>query len=212
MSYAALPKLYVIADAGVLKSHGLTLRAFASELREAGVTLVQWRAKECSPLEILEGAAILREQLPGCTLIMNDRADLAVLAGFDGVHVGQGDLSPADAKSIFQGAGRGLTGVSTHMEAEVQLAQATDVDYVAIGPVFGTLTKSDAAPAVGLEGVRTARLLTRKPLVGIGGITLQNYASVLAAGADSVAVISGLFIAGRRIAEVAQEFLREPGL
>jgi thiamine-phosphate pyrophosphorylase len=160
-----------------------------------------------SPQEVLAGAAVLREVFAEteCRLIMNDRADLAVLAGFDGVHVGQGDLLPEDAKAVV-GAGR-IVGVSTHTEAQVVAAELSCADYVAIGPVFATGTKADAESVVGLEGVRRARALTTKPLVAIGGITRANARSVVDAGADSVAVISGLFVDGESVEAVARDFL-----
>jgi thiamine-phosphate pyrophosphorylase len=176
---------------------------------------------------VLRNAALIREAFAGaeCRLILNDRADLAVLAGWDGVHVGQGDLLPEDARRVV-GAERWV-GVSTHTEEQVRAAdsmsQSRDMghpeasqlladirgraDYIAIGPVFATGTKPDAEPVVGLEGVRRARALTTKPLVAIGGITRANARSVVDAGADSVAVISGLFVAGESIEKVARDFL-----
>ena len=204
-----LPKLYVIADAAVLRRRGVELRDFCLELRSAGVGLVQWRDKDGSPQEVLAGAAVVREVFAGseCRLVMNDRADLAVLAGFSGVHVGQGDVSPEDVRRVMGASG--LIGVSTHTETQVVVAEAGGADYVAIGPVFATGTKADAEAVVGLEGVRRARALTGKPLVAIGGITRENARSVLEAGADSVAVISGLFAAGESVAQVVGDFLEK---
>ena len=188
-----LPPLYAIVDQDTLDRCGVPLQTFAEQLREAGVRLLQYRHKSGTPRQILAGAAVLRERFngSGCTLILNDRADLAVLAGFDGVHVGQNDLSPGDARAVIGPAA--IVGVSTHTEAEMRAAAASCADYVAVGPVFATSSKPDAAPVVGLEGVRLARTLTTKPLVAIGGITPENRASVHNAGADSVAMISGLF-------------------
>ena len=204
-----LPKLYVIADAAVLRRRGVELRDFCLELRSAGVGLVQWRDKDGSPQEVLAGAAVVREVFAGseCRLVMNDRADLAVLAGFSGVHVGQGDVLPEDVRRVMGASG--LIGVSTHTETQVVVAEAGGADYVAIGPVFATGTKADAEAVVGLEGVRRARALTGKPLVAIGGITRENARSVLEAGADSVAVISGLFAAGESVAQVVGDFLEK---
>lgn len=202
-----LPRLYAIADAEVLRACGWELRAFAEGLLQGGVTLVQYRNKKGSPQEVLREAAILREIFAGtgAKLVMNDRADLAVLEGFEGVHVGQDDLSPEDARRVV-GPER-LVGVSTHTEEQVRAAQLSCADYVAVGPVFATGTKVDAAAVVGLDGVRRARRLTRKPLVAIGGITLENARSVVEAGADAIAVISGLIATGRVPAESAQDFL-----
>ena len=212
-----MPRLYAIVDAQVLAARGFALEDFARELRAAGVELVQYRDKTGSPREVLRAAAVLREVSssptsqnrdmghPSATLIMNDRADLAVLAGFDGVHVGQGDLSPEDARRVVS-AGR-IVGASTHTEEQVRATELSCADYIAIGPVFATGTKTDTEPVVGLEGVRRARALTTKPLVAIGGITRANARSVIEAGADSVAVISGLFSANESVEQVARDFL-----
>jgi thiamine-phosphate pyrophosphorylase len=137
---------------------------------------------------------------------MNDRADLAVLAGWGGVHVGQRDLLPEDARRVV-GVDRWV-GVSTHAVEQVRVADASCADYLAVGPVFATGTKVDVEPMIGLEGVRRARDLTKKPLVAIGGITRENARSVIDAGADSVAVISALFVEGETVEKVAGDFLR----
>jgi thiamine-phosphate pyrophosphorylase len=202
-----LSQLYVIVDAEVLAARGVALVDFASELRAAGVTLLQYRDKNGSPQEVLRAASILRDAFSGsdCRLILNDRADLAVLASFDGVHVGQGDLSPADARRVV-GPDR-IVGFSTHTDEQARIAEQSSADYIAIGPIFATGTKPDASPVVGLEGVRRARALTTKPLVAIGGITRANARSVIDAGADSVAVISSLFAANQSPQQVARDFL-----
>ena len=202
-----ISRLYAIADAEVLAVRGVALADFAGDLRAAGVGLVQYRDKTGSPQEVLRAAAILREAMAGsaCRLIMNDRADLAVLANFDGVHVGQGDLSPADARRVV-GTDR-IVGVSTHTDDQVRRADQSCADYIAIGPVFATGTKLNSDPVVGLDGVRRARALTTKPLVAIGGITRSNARSVIDAGADSVAVISSLFAANQSPEQVARDFL-----
>lgn len=134
---------------------------------------------------------------------MNDRADLCLAAEFDGVHVGQDDLSPNSTRRII-GPERWL-GVSTHNPQQVSEADKTSADYIAIGPVFATASKTNPDPVIGLEGVRQARASTSKPLVAIGGITRQNCRSVIEAGADSVAVISDLV---RDPGKSAEEFLR----
>jgi len=202
-----ISRLYAIADAEVLAVRGVALADFAGDLRAAGVGLVQYRDKNGSPQEILRAASILREAMAGsgCKLILNDRADIAVLANFDGVHVGQGDLSPADARRVV-GPDR-IVGVSTHTDEQVRIADQSCADYIAIGPVFATGTKLNSDPVVGLEGVRRARALTTKPLVAIGGITRSNARSVIDAGADSVAVISSLFAANQSPEQVARDFL-----
>jgi thiamine-phosphate pyrophosphorylase len=202
-----LPRLYAIVDAEVLTARGVLLADFARDLRAAGVGLVQYRNKNGSPQDVLRAAAILREVFAGspCRLILNDRADLAVLANFDGVHVGQGDLSPEDARRVV-GPDR-IVGFSTHTDEQARIAEQSSADYIAIGPIFATGTKPDASPIVGLEGVRRARALTTKPLVAIGGITRANARSVIDSGADSVAVISALFAANESPEHVARDFL-----
>ncbi len=190
MARLDLPRFYPILDAGLLLSAGLSIEGFARELRAAGVRFLQYRDKNASDEVLLQRAAILRRIFTDCCLILNDRVPLVVSAGYDGVHVGQEDLSPAEARATL--GSELMVGVSTH--GEIQLVRAADspVDYVAIGPVFATSSKLVPDPVVGLEGVRAARALTDKPLVAIGGITRANCAAVMEAGADSVAVISDL--------------------
>ena len=202
-----LPRVYAIVDRTTLDARGMSVAEFARELRDAGVRLVQYRDKGGSPQQVLRAAEEISQIFSGvddAVLVMNDRVDLALLAGW-GVHVGHEDLLPEDARKLL-GAGK-LIGVSTHNEAQIVAADASVADYVAIGPVFATATKTDTEPVVGLEGVRRARELTRKPLVAIGGITLENGQSVIDAGADSVAVISGLARAAERPGRLAREFL-----
>ncbi len=152
---------------------------------------------------MLEHARELKRLFAAATFIMNDRADLCLAADFDGVHVGQEDLSPAAARTLI-GPQRWL-GVSTHNPEQVRAADATDAAYIAIGPVFTTSSKANPDPVLGLEGVGAARRLTRKPLVAIGGITRANCRQALEAGADSVAVISDLVREPKRAVE---EFLQ----
>lgn len=175
----------------------------AEELAESGIRLIQYRNKSGNARQMLDHARELRKRLsPSLKLIMNDRADLCVAAKFDGLHVGQDDLSAESARSII-GPDRWL-GVSTHNPEQLAEADKTSADYLAIGPIFATRSKENPDPVVGLHGLRRARELTRKPLVAIGGITRSNAASVIAAGADSVAVISDLLLDPRKSAE---EFL-----
>jgi thiamine-phosphate pyrophosphorylase len=176
----------------------------AEELVSAGVTILQYRNKAGDARKMLADAKDLRSRLGSrATLIMNDRADLCLAADFDGVHLGQDDLSAGAARRII---GREkLLGISTHNPEQVVEAEASAADYVAIGPVFTTASKGNPDPVIGLDGVRRARALTRKPLVAIGGITRANCRSVIEAGADSVAVISDLV---REPGKSAEEFLR----
>src|SRR5579864_9680801 len=199
----SLPRLYAILDA-LCFDDGPALYTTAEELVAGGVTLLQYRNKSDNAREMLEQSQGLRRRLGGSVkLIMNDRADLCLAAGFDGVHVGQEDLSPEAVRKII-GPDRWL-GVSTHNPEQLSEAELTSADYLAVGPVFATSSKEKPDPVVGLEGVRRARALTRKPLVAIGGITRANAASVIEAGADSVAVISDLLRDPRKSAE---EFFR----
>jgi thiamine-phosphate pyrophosphorylase len=195
-----LPRLYPILDAA-------SFPGAAAMFGAAGITLLQYRNKSGDARLMLEQARELKSHLgPTVKLIMNDRADLCLAAGFDGVHVGQDDLSPESVRRII-GPDRWL-GVSTHNPEQLAEADKTSADYLAIGPVFATGSKTNPDPVVGLEGVRRARELTRKPLVAIGGITRANARSVIEAGADSVAVISDLLRDPRKSAE---EFLRVLG-
>jgi thiamine-phosphate pyrophosphorylase len=201
-----LPRLYAIIDAGLLASRvppeRLTAEIcdFAEALVSGGVTLFQYRAKNLSSREMLSHARELRRVLgPDRSLVMNDRADLCLAAGFDGVHLGQEDLSPEGARAVL--GNRLWISVSTHTAEQAKWAAEGEADYVAIGPVFATDTKENPDPVVGLEGVRAARLLTSKPLVAIGGITRANARSVIEAGADSVAVIGDLLTDPERAAE-----------
>jgi thiamine-phosphate pyrophosphorylase len=205
----SVPRLYPIVDAEFFSTTN-DLTKFAEELVAGGCTLLQYRNKSGNARLMLEQARELRRQSRARApaphmpkLIMNDRADLCLAAEFDGVHVGQDDLSPESVRSII-GSNRWL-GVSTHSPEQVREADRTSADYLAIGPVFSTSSKDQPDPVVGLDGVRRARQFTRKPLVAIGGITRGNAASVIEAGADSVAVISDLLREPRKSAE---EFFR----
>jgi thiamine-phosphate pyrophosphorylase len=196
LNQGMLPVLYPILDATFLPAdrppREERLRSLIEELLSSGVTLLQYRNKTGTEAEVLVDALVLREAvLRGrCALILNDYPELAVEAGFDGVHVGQQDMAPEGARAIL---GNGILGVSTHNPEQLAAADLTSADYLAIGPVFATSSKQNPDPVVGLDGVRLARGLTKKPLVAIGGITLENCKAVLDAGADSVAVISSLF-------------------
>jgi thiamine-phosphate pyrophosphorylase len=198
-----LPRLYAIIDASCYPDSAALQKA-GEEMIAGGCTLLQYRNKNGNARTMLEQARELR-RFSGkrVRLIMNDRADLCLAAGFDGVHVGQDDLSTEAVRRII-GPERWL-GVSTHNPEQLRVADSTSADYLAMGPVFSTSRKENPDPVVGLEGVRRARQLTRKPLVAIGGITRRNAASVIAAGADAVAVISDLLRDPRKSAE---EFFR----
>ena len=191
MSFA-LPRLYVILDAGLVRGSAVEI---AGQLMGAGVRLLQYRAKTVAAREMLETATQLAglARAEGATFFLNDRPDLAYLAGADGVHVGQDDLGVEEARRII-GADRRV-GVSTHNREQFERAVATSADYVAIGPIFRTTSKTNPDPVVGTELIRQLRPLTKKPIVAIGGIALEQAAEVIQAGADSVAVISDILSA-----------------
>ena len=203
-----LPRLYAIVDAEVLANQGLELSLFVTQLRDAGVALLQYRDKLGTNEQILRNAKIIEEifrEVPHL-LIMNDSPVLAMLSDWNAVHVGQGDAAIAEARGVLQPGG--IIGCSTHTDEQVKAAEEAGADYIAIGPVFATSTKADAEPVVGLEGVRRARMLTRRPLVAIGGITPENAGSVIEAGADSVAVISALLKPGIEPEKLVRRFLK----
>ncbi|MBM4133088.1 MAG: thiamine phosphate synthase [Nitrospira sp.] len=164
-------------------------------LREAaagGARLFQYRNKTDSALIAYRQALHLRQVAADvqALFIVNDRCDLALAVEADGVHLGQDDLPLPLARSLM-GSNK-LIGISTHREADVQSAIAGDADYLGFGPIFSTASKRDHDPVVGLEGLRRVRTLTRLPIFAIGGITEDNVAAVVEAGADGVAVISAL--------------------
>ena len=198
-----LPRLYGILDRSLFPETD-SLYGSAKKMAAGGVTLLQYRNKSGNARQMLDQARELKRLVgDSVKFIMNDRADLCVAAGFDGVHLGQDDLSPEGARTVI---GENLSiGVSTHNPKQVAAADQTSADYIAIGPVFATSSKANPDPAIGLEGIREARRITRKPLVAIGGITRANCLSVVDAGADSVAVISDLIREPRKSVE---EFLR----
>lgn len=186
----AAPFAYPIVDAGRLR--GRDPAFVVDSLARAGARLIQLRVKGLSDRRWLAmaGAALAAARASGAYLVVNDRADIARIAGADGLHVGQDDLAGTDARTVV-GPGL-LLGVSTHNLEQLGAAATEAVDYLAIGPVFPTRTKDNPDPVVGLEMVRRARAATTRPLVAIGGITRANARSVVEAGADGVAVISDL--------------------
>jgi thiamine-phosphate pyrophosphorylase len=187
-----LPRLYVILDASLLKQ---SEKKCAEKLLAAGVRLLQYRNKRASARELLEKSRGISDAVRphGALFLVNDRPDVAHLVGASGVHVGQHDLSVEQARAVI-GAEK-LVGVSTHNLEQFTAAASTSADYIAVGPVFETRTKANPDPVVGAELVRRARALTDKPIVAIGGVTLERAAEIIAAGADSVAVISDILLA-----------------
>lgn len=204
-------RLYPILDVDCLRAtcdEALLLKTicdYATAVVAAGVTILQYRAKNLTSREMLAHARELRRMVPRhVKLVMNDRADLCLAAGFDGVHVGQDDLSPAAVRDII-GPDR-ILGVSTHNIEQFAVALDSSADYLAIGPVFSTASKQNPDPVVGLGMISEASQMLAKrgdsrPLVAIGGITRANAAEVLSSGANSVAVISDLVTSPQLSAE-----------
>jgi thiamine-phosphate pyrophosphorylase len=186
------PSLYAILDSSLLTTSELVL---AETLAGSGVELIQYRNKNAPSRRLFEISRQLSTGLArrGVRFIVNDRPDIALLAGAGGVHVGQEDLGVEDARAIC-GKERWV-GISTHTLDQVAAADRTSADYVAFGPIFPTTTKQNPDAVVGTELLRRARRITRKPLVAIGGITLERAADVYAAGADSLAVVRDLICA-----------------
>jgi len=184
-----LPRLYVILDAALLT---IPETECARQLADSGVRLLQYRNKSASSRGLLEASERLATMLTPrrVIFIVNDRADVAFLAGANGVHVGQEDLDVEAARSVI--GADSLVGVSTHNRKQFQQAAATSSDYIAVGPIFSTSTKANPDPVVGTDFIRQVRPLTDKPIVAIGGMTLERAAEALEAGADSVAVIGDI--------------------
>jgi len=203
--------LYAIIDAALLKTSELS---FAEMMTESGVELLQYRNKRATSRELFEASQSISARLSRLCqsgayeprFIVNDRADIALLVNAQGVHVGQEDLTVEEARGIV-GQDRWV-GVSTHSLEQLDAADKTSADYIAFGPIFPTKSKENPDPVVGLELLREARQRTRKPLVAIGGITLERAAETIRAGADSLAVARDL-IASEDPVMRARLFLRE---
>jgi thiamine-phosphate pyrophosphorylase len=191
------PPLYAIIDVALLKTSELS---FAEMLAESGVELLQYRNKRAASRELFEACQSISARVsdlarPGAyepRFIVNDRADIARLVNAQGVHVGQQDLSVEEARAII-GRDRWV-GVSTHSLEQLDAADKTSADYIAFGPIFVTSSKENPDPIVGLNLLRQARQRTRKPIVAIGGITLERARETFMAGADSLAVARDLIV------------------
>jgi thiamine-phosphate pyrophosphorylase len=206
------PPLYAIIDSALLEISELS---FAQLMAQSGVALLQYRNKRATSRTLFEVSRTLSAHFSTSgkasgsnpvRFIVNDRADIALLAAAGGVHVGQSDLPVEDARAIV-GSGQWV-GVSTHTLDQVREADRTSADYIAFGPVFATATKENPDPVVGLDLLSQARQLTRKPLIAIGGITLDRARETYRAGADSLAVIRDLITADNPRAR-ARAFIAE---
>lgn len=187
-------RFYPVVDADICRERSLDPRAIAAACFRAGARLLQLRVKSGSSAGFLALATgiVLSGRASGATVIVNDRADIARMSNAGGIHVGQEDLTPAEVRAI---AGPILVGLSTHDQEQVTQGLRSTADYLAVGPIFGTATKDTGYDARGLGFVRNAAG-RGKPIVAIGGITLDRAPSVIAAGAASVAVITDLLTGG----------------
>jgi thiamine-phosphate pyrophosphorylase len=195
-----LPRLYAVADAAFGNPAEL-----ASELFDGGASLVQIRHKGAAAGTLIhEVERVLKAAPENSQVVVNDRVDVALLVGTAGVHLGQEDLEPSLARTMLT---RRVIGYSTHNLPQAIDADRLPVDYIAVGPIFRTSTKTNAAPALGLERLREICARVRKPVVAIGGVTLESAVEVLGCGATSVAVISDLLTSGN-VADRTREWVR----
>jgi len=201
-----LPRFYPILDPEIAARHGVDPVATAEQILEGGAKILQFRHKGFFSREVfaqLERVAELCRDA-GVQFVVNDRADLAAITGA-ALHLGQDDLTPSSARRVVGLAT--LIGFSTHNERQLRAAAAEPANYLALGPIFGTASKQNPDPVVGIDELRRLRRLTDRPLVAIGGITRSNAQSVLAAGADSVAIIGDLFTEGADVRARTQEWV-----
>jgi thiamine-phosphate pyrophosphorylase len=205
-------KLYAIVDADVAARAGWSVPDLADVYLQAGVRFLQVRAKEAAARDVLDWTEAIARGAGGAWVIVNDRVDIAIVAGTRHVHLGQDDLPAADARALV--GPDAVIGLSTHTPDQVEAACSLPVDYIAVGPVFGTTTKATGYAPVGTAMVSDARSRVDarggRALVAIGGITLDRAADVITAGADAVVVISDLLAEGRPAARV-REYLRAVG-
>jgi len=183
-------RLHLVTDQALCGARGV--QAVVEAAVRGGVTCVQLREKSLDTRAFVERARVLKAWLAplGVPLIINDRLDVALASGADGVHVGQSDMPPEEVRRWMPPGA--VVGLSVESLAQLAAAEHEPVDYYGISPVFATATKSDAAPALGLSGLQAIRARTTRPLVAIGGIHVSNAAEVMAAGADGLAVVSAL--------------------
>ena len=182
--------LYLVTDRALSLGRS-TVEVVRAAIR-GGVSCVQLREKGCSTREFMDEARLLKALLAGTgvPLFINDRLDVALAVGADGVHLGQNDLAIADARRLV--GNRMIIGISAESVADAIRAEAEGADYIGASPVFTTPTKTDTAPPLGLDGLRAIRRAVQLPLVAIGGINADNAAAVLRAGADGLAVVSAI--------------------
>jgi len=202
-----LPRIYPLTD---VKLSGISHAEQVKLLSLGGASLVQLREKRMPAREFYEQAkeAVAVALSCGVQLLINDRIDVALAVGAHGVHLGQDDMPPEAARRLL--GSNAVIGYSTHNIEQAIAATKLPIDYLAIGPIFATTSKSDTAPVLGFDGLRAVRqAIGAIPLVAIGGITSANAADVIAAGADSVAVISALLSNSHRIPEATRSLLQD---
>ncbi len=201
-----LPRFYPILDPEIAARHGVDPVAAAEQILEGGAKILQFRHKGFFSREVfaqLERVAELCRDA-GALFVVNDRADLAAITSA-ALHLGQDDLTPSAARKVVGPAT--LIGFSTHNERQLRAAAGEPANYLALGPIFGTASKQNPDPIVGIDELRRLRPLTERPLVAIGGITRSNVQAVLAAGADSVAIIGDLFAGDGDVRTRTQEWV-----
>lgn len=201
-----LPSFYPILDPEIAVRHGIDPAIAAERILEGGARILQFRYKGFFSREVFAQLERVAELCRNARVpfVVNDRADLAALTGA-ALHLGQDDLTPTAARLVV--GAETLIGFSTHNERQLRAAAAEPANYLALGPIFGTSSKSNPDPAVGIDELRRLRPLTDRPLVAIGGITRANAQSVLEAGADSVAIIGDLFAGGGNVRARTQEWM-----
>jgi thiamine-phosphate pyrophosphorylase len=187
-----VPTFYPILDTETAARRNIDVAHAAAQILDGGARILQFRHKGFWSRDVFEALLQVAELChnAGVVFVVNDRADFAKITGA-ALHLGQDDLTPSVARRVVGDAT--IVGFSTHNEAQLRAAVTEPAEYLALGPIFGTVSKMNPDPTVGLEGLRKLRPLTNRPLVAIGGITRENARSVLEAGADSVAVIGDLF-------------------
>jgi len=196
MALRLLP-LYAILDPD--QTNGRAADLVLRQLLEGGAKILQLRAKSLLPRDFLELARRVRERTraAGCQLIVNDRIDIALACGADGIHLGQEDLPLAAGKKLM---GNKIVGISTHDIEQAREAERNGADYIGFGPMFGTTTKDTGLSARGIDMLKQIRAAVKIPIVAIGGINEQNVQQVWQAGADSAAIISDI-LGAENIAE-----------
>jgi thiamine-phosphate pyrophosphorylase len=202
-----LPRVYPLTN---VQLSGLSLVQQVKLLSSGGASLIQLREKHMAAREFYEQVkAAIAVAVPwGVQLLINDRVDIALAVGAQGVHLGQDDMPPEAARKLL--GPDAVIGYSTHNIEQAIAATKLPIDYVAVGPIFATTTKSDTAPVVGLDGLRAVRQeIGTFPLVAIGGITRENAREVIQAGADSVAVISALLSNSTGITKATRSLLQD---